>query len=473
MTFSGVMAEERPWVRLAVAVAVCGVVSCAAAADAVRCAPIFGDRMVVQREQAVPVWGVAPAGAAVEVTFAGQVARGVAAADGRWQVMLMPLAASVEPRNLTIAAAGERLTFADVVVGDVWLCAGQSNMAWPVDRSTGFDAVKQEAPLPLLRHAAMWGKPAAGEAASRWEACAPDTVGRFSAVAHAFGRHLHRDQAVPIGLVVAAVSGTQIEMWIGPEALATVSAGPLPRKGKPSSLSDMLIAPLMPMAMKGVAWYQGESNVVNAEQYEQLLTTLITDWRGRWREAAPGRSDQPLPFFIVQVSNYGPVVKKPAESRLAQLREAQAKVAAAVGHSGLAVAIDGDGDIHPKDKRTIGERLARLALANTYGTSIAANGPVLASVRRDGAAMMVTFDHADSGLVTADGQPPRHFAVAGADRVFYAAEAVIDGKAVRVSAATVPEPVAVRYAWADNPRECNLVNADALPAVPFRTDDWH
>lgn len=493
------------------------------------CPPIFGDHMVLQCDQPLPVWGTAPADASVRVTFAGQSKTATAASDGRWQVTLDPLPASAEPHDIVVVAGDATLTVRDVLIGEVWLCSGQSNMVWQVNRSVGPDAIKKRATDPLLRVAYMRGDPQSPLAAtthpSRWFVATPEVIGDFSAVAATFGSDLRRELDVPVGLVLAATAGSPVETWLSREAVLAhgdlndivetsdqrwaefqaaqakhvegvrewrqahggrvpteeeQQAAGIPPRGRldgpiVAQHFDPGIAPLIPFQFRGVIWYQGESNVSNAERYETLLTTLIADWRSRWGRGA--RPDAPeavdaFPFFIVQISNFGRPAKAPVESRHAIVREAQQRVANSVPNAGLATAIDGDGDIHPKDKAKIGGRLARLALAKAYGRETEWSGPAYEASRRDGTAMVLSFARCAGGLAAADGKPLAQFGIAGNDRAFHPATATIEGDTLRVSSPAVAEPTAVRYAWADNPVGANLVNAAGLPAAPFRTDNW-
>ncbi|MEI6238984.1 MAG: glycoside hydrolase [Planctomycetia bacterium] len=419
----------------------------------------------------MPVWGTAGTNTEVTVTFAGQTKSVIANAAGRWQATLDPLMASAEPRELVVKSGPDTVTIRDVVVGEVWICSGQSNMVWPVHRSADSEAITKQASQPLIRLAYIAGDSrcalAAADRKSPWFVTSPDVVGDFSAVAYAFGLDLRAALDVPVGLVLAAASGTPVETWLPP--------GP-PLFGRPVGAHfKAAIEPLIPFAIRGAIWYQGESNAVNAERYGNLLATLINEWRNRWREGAKigdAKTGDEFPFYIVQISNYGRSPEQPTESRLAQVREAQLKISRTLPNAGLALAIDGDGDIHPREKSKIGGRLAKGALAKTYGRSIECSGPVYESAARDGASLVLSFSQTTGGLVAAGGGPLKQFAIAGEDRVFHWATATVEGEKLRVSSPAVAEPAAVRYAWADNPTGCNLTNAAGLPASPFRTDDW-
>ena len=250
-----------------------------------------------------------------------------------------------------------------------------------------------------------------------------------------------------------------------PEALASrPKPNGLNPKAAASSLYNGMIAPLMPLAIKGVIWYQGESNVTRAKEYRDLLSAMIADWRDQWGQGE-------FPFFIVQLANYYGIPKEPGDGGVARVREAQAQVASSVPGTGLAVAIDlGEENIHPLNKQDVGRRLALQALHKTYGRDTPCDGPIYRGMTVEENAIRVVFDHAD-GLVARDG-PPKWFAIAGDDKKFFWGDARIDGQSLVVTSPQVPHPVAVRYAWADNPEGCNLYSASGLPVTPFRTDTW-
>ena len=619
--------------------------------------PLFTDHAVLQRDIRVPVWGWTEPGSSVTVSFAGQVKTAIAASTGKWMVYLDPMEASSKGRILAIQTAGgrQKAKISDVLVGDVWLCSGQSNM----EMGIGLCHVPEEitaADYPAIRLLTVPQKIAYTPEPTlkcAWLPCSPATIingpsGGFSAAAYFFGRELHRDLNIPIGLIETCWGGTVCEAWTSVEALAPlpdfatqiaqvreVAAAPgtdklgfimdkwyqakdpgtakawfkpetdvsawktanmpadwqkcgipsyegivwvqhtfevpaawagkdiilsfgtigdcdvtwlngavvghtdyynepriykvpaamlktgsnliamrvvnsggggffgpaeqmkvYPSGDEPSAISlagiwrvqetaaravtgaplignpnissvlyNGMIAPLIPFAIKGAIWYQGEANAERAYQYSSLLQTMITDWRSRF-----GAGD--FGFHIVSLANFMKKSEVPQESAWAELREAQGDAAKALPGCGIAMAIDiGDAtDIHPKNKKEVGRRLALSALANTYRKDIEWSGPWYRSMENKGNSIVLSFDHAGSGLI-AKGASVNGFAIAGADRKFVWADAVIEGSAVRVSSRQVPHPVAVRYAWANNP-DGNLYNGDNLPAVPFRTDDW-
>ncbi len=637
----------------------CAVAGLASAADTpadLRLAQVFSDHGVLQREKPLPVWGWAAPGAAVTVTLAGQSKAATAAADGRWSVTFEPLALSATPLELVASSGAAKATASDLLVGEVWVCSGQSNM----EMSAGWgirDAEKEvaAATFPKIRllnvgkNAA--DKPAA-DLAGTWAVCSPQTIGNFTAVGYFFGRDLQRGLGdVPVGLIESAWGGTPAQAWTSHEVLAGVPAlagyakqfdevmagypaakaayderlkaapasnnqhddtgwekpaldvttwkdMPLPQNweatglnidgvvwfrrtveipaasagkdlalslgpiddqdttwwdgekvgamggwndprdytvpatlvtagkhviavrvvdtgggggfhGKPeqmfakpavgeaislagpwqfsvaeeiaakpqppmgpgnpwlpSSLRNGMITPIIPFAIRGAIWYQGESNAGSAWQYRTLFPAMIRDWRTAW-----GEGD--FPFYFVQLANFMPAAKTPGESDWAELRDAQFFTLRSLPATGMAVAIDiGEAtDIHPKNKQEVGRRLSLWALADIHGQKLEASGPLYTSAKVEGAGIRVSFDHLGGGLVAKDGAL-KQFAIAGEDHKWVWADALIDGDSVMVSSALVDKPVAVRYAWNNNPDGCNLYNQAGLPASPFRTDDW-
>lgn len=489
----------------------------ASAAD-LRLPAVFSDHMVLQRDKAVAVWGWADAAEEVTIEFAGQKKAAKADASGQWSLRLDPLTASAESRKLTATGKdGRKAEVSDVLVGDVWLGSGQSNMAMTVNRAKDFEQEKTAATFPLIRH---FKEESAGAATAqtqskgKWLACTPDNVGAFSATLYFFGREIHREIGVPIGLINTSVGGTPIEAWIAPEvqetkpelsaalkaqsaalpkidpekakadyavelkkfkaakakAVAEGTKAPRPprnatevseRKGSYGQLFNGKVAPLVPYTLKGMLWYQGEANSsdTRAPLYVHQLSALVTDWRARWGEE--------LPFAWVQLPNFS----RPGEG-WPLMRESMLKTLS-LPKTGMAVTIDiGEAkDIHPKNKQEVGRRLSLWALGNVYGRKVAAaSGPLPAGDEIKGAEVVVTLTHAE-GLKTRDGAPVKGFQLAGTDKQWKPATARIDGAKLVVTSAEVAAPVALRYAWLDFP-ETNLVNSADLPASPFRTDDW-
>ncbi len=451
---------------------------------------VFSDGMVLQRDRPVPVWGKAKPAEKITVTCAGQTQTARADSKGRWKVTLDALEAG-GPHTLVVQAKNT-ITIKDVLVGEVWVCSGQSNMQWPVSRSANPTAEIDQARYPKLR---LLQVPRGTEPELQddfegaWAPCTPKTVAAFSAVAYYFGRRLHEELEVPVGLIHTSYGGTPAEAWMDTKTLgrtkklkplrlrwerAVAAASKRGRAGdttvysphRPGNLWNAMVAPLVPYGIRGVIWYQGESNAGRAAQYRTLFPTMIGAWRKHW-----GQGD--FPFYFVQLANWRAQAEKPVPSAWAELREAQARTAVSVPNTGMALAIDiGEAnDIHPKNKQDVGKRLAALALTRDYKQRVPLHGPVFAGWKpgKNGAAV-VRFTHA-AGLQTDDDDPPRGFAIAGRDKVFHWATARIEGETVILSCPAVKKPVAIRYAWSDNPG-VNLTNGAELPTAPFRTDDW-
>ena len=491
-------------------------------------APLFTDHAVLQQDKPVPVWGRAAPEEKITVTFRDQTVHATAGKDGSWIVYLAALKPG-SPADLVVAGTNTvRLT--DVVVGEVWVCAGQSNMefrVWgppgDVYRVDDADAEVAAATHPLIRdfkvERAVAAKPA-DTAKGAWVVCSPQTAGSFTAVGYFFARDLAARLDVPIGIIDCTWGGTAIESWLsdaalksdpafmvvaerwaqalaeaprlraereatlaklaqdeaaakaaGPEKLAEFQKHvpwmpPLPGPDSPDApggLFNGMVNPLLPGAIRGVLWYQGESNVGRPGEYGALFRALITFWRQHWGQGT-------FPFLFVQLPDYRDP-GDPSGFAWARLREAQAS-ALALPNTGMAVTIDiGDpANIHPRHKQEVGRRLALIARHEVYNIPGNWSGPLFKAAVREGAALRVTFDHSGSGLLAQE-KPLAGFVIAGADRHFYPAAAQIDNGSVVVSAPQVKEPVAVRYAWADDP-DANLFDGAGLPAAPFRSDDW-
>lgn len=451
--------------------------------------PLFADHMVVQRERSVPVWGRTTPGATVQVHMADHTVRTVAAADSTWRAQLPPMSAG-GPHTLTVTSGVATQTFEDVLVGEVWLASGQSNMEWPVRAAQNADqeiAAAQDNGLRLFTAARADARTPQWDVdvESTWTPTQPETVADFSAVAYYFGRRLRAELNVPVGLISSNWGGTPVEAWTSADALDAIptfhalldafEVGPDSLKDAvsrpqdvPSALYNGMIAPLVPYALRGAIWYQGESNahtLAQAAQYRTLFPLMIQDWRARW--------DQPdMPFLFVQLANFMEPQQQPVQTApWPLLREAQTH-ALTLPHTGMAVTIDigAADDIHPRNKQDVGGRLAHAALHGTYGHDVVPSGPLFQRMEREGSAVRLHFDHVAGGL-EARGKPLQGFAIAGPDRSFVGADARIEDGTVVVSSPAVDDPVAVRYGWANNP-SVNLYNATGLPASPFRTDDW-
>ena len=428
---------------------------------------LFQDGAVLQRDQVVPVWGTADSGERVEVRLGDQMVSTIAR-DGRWRVELQPRPAG-GPLQMVIQGQ-DRVTFNNLVYGDVYLCSGQSNMEWSVAMSAERDELLAEPNDPQLRlflvERRISEKP---ESEPVNQAGWTSPRARMSAVGYSFGRYLRRAEGVPIGLISASWGGTVAEAWTRREAV-----GPLPgvaawlakkpepnQPNYPSLLYNGMIAPLQPYALRGAIWYQGESNAGRAEHYQELLTTMIGDWRKLW-----GCGDFPL--LLVQLAPYQQPPLEPVESDWARLREAQRQVALTVPNAAMAVITDwGDQDIHPLRKQPVGERLGLAARYLVYGEAVEWSGPQLESVTPKGDDLEVRFSHVGSGLVC-QGENLSDFAVAAGYGKFRWAEARITAPdTVLVRCPEIKQPKRLRFGWSIFPR-VNLVNSFELPASPFQ-----
>jgi len=606
---------------------------------------VFSDNMVIQRGKPINVWGWADKGEALTVTLNGQSVRARADKTGRWSVALKPMGFG-GPYVMNVAGNSNTITIKNILIGDVWVCSGQSNMEWIVKNTAHAQEEMAGADYPNIRlftvEKAMSYKPQPDLAGGQWLTCSPATVANFSAVAYFFGRKLHQDTQVPIGLINTSWGGTNIQTWVSwevmsktetykditPKKLDELSAGKvaysdylqslkndkglaerwyessgapatwdeislparwegsaigdtdgiiwfrkefqvdkaalskkatlrlgmiddedityingrivgeedewnkerhydlpdgllvegtntitvrirdnqgpggmfsdaahlcldfgdskIPLAGQwtykasattkgfgmqhsgpnefPSQLFNAMVAPLTPFAIKGAIWYQGEANTSEAQRYRTLFPDMINDWREHWNDA--------FPFYWVQLANFMSPSPHPSESQWAELREAQS-FALHVPNTGQAVIIDiGEaGDIHPRNKKDVGHRLALIALKHTYGRDVVCSGPRYQSSKIEQGKIIVTFTEVGSGLKAMDKYGYlKGFAIAGSDRKFVWAKAYIDGHHVVVYSDEVKAPVAVRYAWADNPDDANLYSHENLPASPFRTD---
>ena len=464
-------------------------------------ASVFSDHMVLQRNQKVPIWGTAKPGDTVTVSSMSQVnpsvnlavtASAKADSNGRWRVNLAPMKASAQPMDVRVSsAAGDpALVVNDVLVGEVWVASGQSNMEWPLYKCTHGEAAKAAATDSQLRLLTVpLGKSTTGPltsmplkyngTASQWKICTPDDVHNFSGVAYYFARDLRKALGVPVGVIYQAVGGTTCRAWsprsafTGDRVAENVltewnnkiknwsgqwGSDPAEDVNRPMVLYDAMIAPLQPYAIQGVIWYQGESDAGAELAFSHLFPSLIRSWRQEW-----GGRD--FPFLFVQLA--------PHALWTPELREAQLQTWKTVSNTAMTVTADvgpvDPGDFHPPNKEPVGTRLALAARAVVYGEKIEYSGPIYKSCAFVDGRVTIRFTHAASGLKTGDGRVLRGFTVSGADGVFVPGEAVIEGDAVHVSSPTVPAPVAVRYGWA-NMMSCNLANSEGLPASPFRAD---
>lgn len=489
----------------------------------VRLPSVISDNMVLQSDMPVPIWGWAQPGEKVAVRFAGQTKKTVAGEGGKWSIRLDPLKASNHPATMTIKA-GVTTELKNVLVGEVWLCAGQSNMEWPLSKAANAQEALGAVGNPSIRLLNRVGAARGGsgkytpEHLSRmtterfitgsWQACTSETASAFSAVGYFFGRELHEELKVPVGLINVAIGGTPTEAWISRQALAAhpklrvlvegnwldnphtgqwcrqrarynfsraVEAGEvLPGDGlgpnhsfKPTFMWQAAVEPLTRLAVRGVLWYQGESNSLNLRrviQHDQLLPLLIEDWRRSWRR-------KELPFLFVQLPGMGTAGGYKSQ-HWPEFRQGQLSVLQSLPNTGMAVTIDlgHPTSVHPTKKQPVGKRLALWALGTVYREDIVYSGPLYRSMAISGDVAVVSFDYPGSDLRTDDNTPPRHFEIAGADGMFHPAQAKIDGDKVIVHSSLVPQPRHIRYAWAPFPQPpVNLANSAGLPASPFST----
>lgn len=471
--------------------------------------PLFTSHAVLQRERPVPVWGTAAPGEKVTVTLAGKSVS-TTAADGKWRVDLPAMPAG-GPHVLKVEGSNT-IKLEDVLIGEVWLCSGQSNMAFRLERaSNAAEAIAASANENLrlfIVPTNTQDEPQSTTACGPWTVSGPATAGSFSAVAYFFGRDLQKALGVPVGLINSSVGGTPVEAWSSKEALASTGPGrkvlaalaaahaadprsseeiyraamaawkiksaeakaagqPKPEMPKrpiqrPTNLYNAMIAPLVPCAIRGAIWYQGEANGARPEDYRQLLPAMIEGWRKDF--------GQQFPFLLVQLPAFD-------ATRLgvnwAWMRESMAQIARTTPSTAMAVAIDAGtkDDIHPTNKEPVGARLALAARSLAYGEKIQSRGPEFKAARFADGKAVVSFDFVGKGLLSKGEGPMGGFSLAGEDQQFYPATAVIVGETVEVSSPQVPSPKAARYAW-DNWMETPLFNADGLPAAPFRSDSW-
>jgi len=460
------------------------VLLCAASANAEITLPaIFNDHMVLQRGVGLPVWGISSPGKTVTISIHGQTTTVVADEAGKWMASLDPMSAG-GPYDMNITADAQTRILTDVYVGEVWLCSGQSNMDMRLNKVADGQAEVANADHPGLRlfrvERAMSDDPQ-DDIEGIWSPCTPESAKNFSAVAYFMGRELQHELNVPIGLIHCAYGGTPAEAWTSREAIEAqpelISIAEKHRAKQPGIeldrhdpyvLYNAMLRPLIPYAIRGTTWYQGESNTLRSKQYEAVLTTMIQDWRTRWQYPD-------MPFGIVQLTSYVTPPRVPRmDTSWPELRESQLKVAQKLAKTGLIVTIDigNPTDVHPLNKQDIGHRLALWALDTVYDKDIVSSGPVFRSAEIQGNQIILSFDHVGSGLAARGGSEFRGFVIAGPDKKFRWAKARIDGDRLIVTEARVNEPLAVRYAWDANPDWANLINADGLPASPFRTDDW-
>ena len=479
----------------------------------VRLPAVIGSNMVLQQQSEVSLWGWADPGE--EITIRAKWKKGRAStkadANGKWTAKLTTPKAGGDPYTIRIKGSNT-IKLENVLIGEVWVCSGQSNMQWTVSNSNNSAEEIANAKYPDIRLFYVQRQIAEtpqDDCKGTWQECSPETIPGFSAVAYFFGRNLHKELDIPIGLIHTSWGGTPAESWTkrpileANEQFAPIvnrhneklaawpkvmeeynkkleewkqAAEKAKTEGKkapdkprapgkpsgshtPSGLYNAMIAPLIPYAIKGAVWYQGESNAGRAYQYRTLFPAMIKNWRDDWKQGD-------FPFYFVQIAPY--------KGQIPEIREAQLIAMNNTANTGMVVTTDigNPNDIHPKNKQDVGKRLALWALAKTYGQQdIVYSGPIYKRMKVEGDKIRIFFDHIGGGLVAKDG-PLTHFAIAQKEGDFVPATAVIDGDTVVVSSENVKEPTAVRFGW-ENAAEPNIFNKEGLPASPFRTDDRH
>jgi sialate O-acetylesterase len=476
---------------------------------------LVSDNMVLQRNAAINLWGWASPNEKISILLEWQnmPVETTADLDGNWNVVAKTPQGS-EKAYTIILEGKNKITLHNILIGEVWLCSGQSNMFFPVGREektwkTGvlnYEEEIEKANYPAIRlfTVALDAAPKPlNDVKGNWKICAPNTVNTFSAVGYFFGRNLYQNLKIPIGLISSSWGGTKAEAWTAeqvlqenpdfspilehnamlekeyytdlaayysnirkqklgkdPELSKTIFKKPTKESinKAPFVLYNAMLHPLLNFTIKGVIWYQGESNAERAYQYRSLFPAMIKNWRTDWKQGD-------FPFYYVQIA--------PHHGQNAEIREAQLMALKTVSNTGMVVTTDiGDAkNIHPIDKQTVGKRLSLIARAKTYNEpGLVYSGPIYNHIKINRQRIQIYFDYADSGL-TKKGEQLTEFEIAGEDRVFYPAEAEIQGKTVVVFSSKVKKPLAVRFAWKATP-EANLFNKENLPASPFRTDDW-
>lgn len=448
----------------------------------------FSDNMVMQRNTDANLWGTAKASSTVVVTpgWTDQVYKTKAGKDGKWKISI-PTTDAGGPYSITVSD-GEPMTLSNIMLGEVWLCSGQSNMEMPMKgfknqpvEGANMATLKSRNPnIRLFTVKRNSSTVPVDDVTGSWAEAAPEAVRNFSATAYFFGRQIEDILDVPVGLIVAAWGGSACEAWMSddmlkafPEAAVNIPAVGSKIKSKnrtPSVLFKGMLNPLIGLSMRGVIWYQGEDNWNRAHTYADMFSTMINGWRNLWGQGE-------FPFYYCQIAPYDyAIITEPGKEIInsAYLREAQAKVENMVSNTGMAVLMDAGwaGGIHPGKKQVAGERLALLALNKTYGIKgIGAESPVYKSMEVKGDTVVVSFDRAPEWIAGKNSFESTQFKLAGEDRVFYPAKAWISRSKVMVKSDKVPNPVAVRYAF-ENDSEGDLFSTDGLPVSSFRSDDW-
>jgi len=481
--------------------------------------PLISDHAVFQRDVAFPVIGKADPGAEVGVRWQGKDFKTKAGADGKWLVRLDPSPANEKGQILKVISGTNSIEVSDILIGEVWLASGQSNMEWKLKQCVAQSVEAEKAADPLLRLVGISHSPSREPSDSvkiSWNLGTKDSALNFSAVGYFFGRELRRDLKVPVGVIQSAVGGTPAEAWTPIEFLqadpdfakavkdreeysnwyprllekyekekptydlavaeAEKTGAKPPKKLRPPNPPDKnpnlasvlwngMIHPLVPYPIRGVIWYQGEANAYRAEVYEKLLTGMIGSWRKAW-----GQGD--FPFLIVQLADFNYNEEGGSGTTWAKLRDAQGAVADHVAKTGMAVilGLGEPGDIHPQRKMEVGQRLALLARKIAYGQEVDGNGPIYQSVDFSAGETKVVFRDVSGSLKTTDQKEVGGFAVAGSDKQFKPAQARLEKNQVILKSSEVTSPAFVRYAWCNRPADANLTDESNLPARPFRTD---
>ena len=484
--------------------------------SAVQVASVFSSSMVLQRDRAVPVWGTGTVGESVQVAFGGQTKTTAVGTNGTWRVDLDPMPANAVEQSMVVTGANT-VTLTGILVGDVWIAGGQSNMKFRLNQCTDYQVIANSATNDLIRlldvPKAVAAEPQDSMGAV-WEVCSPSTAPPFSAIGVIFALRIQPEIGVPVGIMSANDGSTSVECWVSNDTILDPAFSPTmvywddflanwdnekasllqsklnahisdPSKPAcydmphpsvssriyPTGCYNAMLAPLMPMAVKGVLWRQGEANTPRAAQYGELMPLMIADWRTNFE-------NPDLPFIQAQLPEWGSVSSAEMREQQWLLSQTQTNV-----HTAILIDADTGGNVHSPNKQLDGERMALLALAKVYSQPIPHQGPIYKSMQVEGNSIRLSFDHVYGGLMVGErasftsltvnptpAAPIANFAIAGSDDVFYAATATIDGTNIVVSSPSVPNPVAVRYAWEGVPVGCNLYNDAGLPAAPFRTD---
>ena len=482
----------------------------------VKLASLFTDNSVLQRNKIINIWGEADSGEKIIVSLCSQTKNTIADASNNWLVKLDPMVAG-GPFELKI----NEIILKNILIGEVWLCSGQSNMGLTVKNAANGMEEIANADYPMIRLFSVKTSMMDTEqfyCKGNWVECSPKTVGNFSAVAYYFGRELFNELKIPVGLIQSCVGGTAAECWIDKKVLksdnlfkpilnnwdekiknytsefslfkknyksliekwmvdsaAAANDGRMPprkpsepdgpgSRNTPSGFYNGMIAPLIPYTIQGVIWYQGEANAKRPQQYRRLFPALIKSWREKWRLGD-------FPFYYVQLPNLNRE-PEPSKSGWAELRESQL-MCLNVPNTGMVTTIDiGESlNLHPKNKQEVGRRLALIAESKLYNNKNYYSGPVFKSMKIDGSIIRLTFDNIANGLIAKGSDIISGFIIASDNKKFLQAEAKIEGNEILVWNKNIKSPKAIRYAWADDPK-CNLYNSALLPASPFRTDDW-